>query len=91
MRRNKLLPGLKSNPDVKNLAAACDTGDISIAHLINRRLEHSAQSKDCKFSRATVNELRSEGLADVRQAIADVEWLEPRQLGHGIRVYDLTR
>jgi len=32
-----------------------------------------------------------EGLADVRQAIADGEWLEPRRLRHGIRVYDLTR
>ena len=87
----KLPPTLKSNPDVQKLAAACDTGDITIAHLINRRLDHSAQSKDCEFSRTTVNELWAEGLADVRQAISDVEWLEPRQLGHGIRVYDLTR
>jgi NTE family protein len=86
-----LPPALKSNPDVKKLAAACDTGDITIAHLINRRLEHSAQSKDAEFSRTTVNELWAEGLADVRRAIADVEWLEPRQSGHGIRVYDLTR
>jgi NTE family protein len=87
----KLPPGLKSNPDVTKLAAACDTGDVTIAHLINRRLEHSAQSKDCEFSRSTVNELWAEGLADVRRAVADVEWLEPRQLGNGIRVYDLTR
>jgi hypothetical protein len=31
------------------------------------------------------------GLADVRRAMADVEWLQPRQLRHGTRVYDLTR
>jgi NTE family protein len=87
----RLPPALKSSPDVKKLAAVCDTGDITIAHLINRRLEHSAQSKDCEFSRTTVNELWAEGLADVRRAIADAEWMEPRELGHGVRVYDLTR
>ncbi len=48
------------------------------------------QPKDREFSRATVNELWAEGLADVRHAVADVEWLEPRQLGR-LRVYDLTR
>jgi NTE family protein len=87
----QLPSALKSKPDVRKLAAACDTGDITIAHLINRRLTHAAQSKDCEFSRATVNELWAEGLADVRRAIADVEWLEPRKMGNGIRVYDLTR
>ena len=87
----RLPPALKSNPDVKKLAAVCDKGDITIAHLINRRLEHSAQSKDAEFSRTTVNELWAEGLADVRQAIVDVEWMEPREMGHGIRVYHLTR
>jgi NTE family protein len=86
----KLPPALKSNPDVQKLAAVCHTGDITIAHLINRRLEHSAQSKDAEFSRSTVNELWAEGLADVRRANADVEWMEPRELGHGVRVYDLT-
>lgn len=87
----KLPPSLKADPDVRKLAAVCDTGDITIAHLINRRLTHSAQSKDYEFSRATVNELWAEGLADVRRAIADVEWMEPQELGHGIRVYELTR
>ena len=87
----ELPEALKSKPDVKKLVAVCDTGDITIAHLINRRLEHSAQSKDAEFSRTTVNELWAEGLADVRQAIADREWLEPRELGHGIRVHHLTR
>ena len=87
----ELPAALKSKPDVKRLAAVCDTGDITIAHLINRRLEHSAQSKDAEFSRTTVNELWAEGLADVRQAVADREWMEPRELGHGIRVYHLAR
>ena len=38
-----------------------------------------------------VNELWAEGPADVRRAMADVEWLEPRQLAHGLRINDLTR
>ncbi len=44
-----------------------------------------------RFSRTTVNELWAEGLADVRRPVADVEWMESRELGHGIRVYHLTR
>jgi NTE family protein len=77
--------------DVLSLSEACKGGKITIAHLINRRLSHSAQSKDYEFSRETVNELWAAGLHDVRSACANKEWAEPEELWEGMRVFDLTR
>jgi NTE family protein len=87
----KLPPALAEDPDVQKLSTACAAGKITIAHLINRRLSHSAQSKDYEFSRATVNELWAAGLEDVRRAAADRNWADPEELWEGVRVFDLTR
>jgi NTE family protein len=87
----QLPPSLRNGPDGRQLARLCDQGDITIAHLINRRLSHSAQSKDYDFSRTTINELWQAGLEDVRQSVAKVDLLKPRDAGLGMRVYDLTR
>jgi NTE family protein len=87
----KLPPELAEDPDVQNLAAVSEAGKITIAHLINRRLSHSAQTKDYEFSRATINELWAAGLDDVRRAMTKRVWAEPQQLWEGTRVYDLTR
>jgi NTE family protein len=87
----QLPPGLRNSPDGRQLARLCDQGDITIAHLINRRLSHSAQSKDYDFSRTTINELWQAGLEDVRRSVANVDLLRARDAGLGMRVYDLTR
>jgi len=87
----KLPPSLSNDPDVQALSKLCNGGEITLAHLINRRLSHSAQSKDYEFSRTTVNELWAAGLQDVRRAVANVDFIRPRELGLGMRVYDLTR
>src|SRR5262249_51805436 len=42
-------PELRNSPDGRELYRLCDQGDITIAHLINRRLKYSAQSKDYQF------------------------------------------
>jgi len=84
-------PALRNSPDGRELARLCDQGDITIAHLINRRLTHSAQSKDYDFSRTTVNELWAAGLEDVRRSVANVDLLKARDAGLGMRVYDLTK
>jgi NTE family protein len=81
----------KDDPDVVALNKLCNVGDITLAHLINRRMSHSAQSKDYEFSRATVNELWAAGLEDVRHAVANIDFLRPMEVGFGMRVYDLTR
>jgi NTE family protein len=87
----RLPANLKDDADVISLRKLCNMGDVTIAHLINRRLSHSAQSKDYEFSRATVNELWAAGLDDVRHAALNVDFLQPRELGIAMRVYDLTR
>jgi Patatin phospholipase len=46
-------PALANDPDAQVLSKAHGVGKITIAHLINRRLSHSAQTKDYEFSRAT--------------------------------------
>jgi NTE family protein len=88
---DRLPAELKEDPDVLALRKHCDMGEITVAHLINRRMSHSAQSKDYEFSRATVNELWATGLDDVRRAVANIDFLRPREMGLGMRVYDLTR
>jgi NTE family protein len=87
----KLPPAFAEDPDVHKLSAACISGKITVAHLINRRLPHSTQSKDYEFSRLTVNELWEAGLHDVRSAAGNKHWVEPEELWEGMRVYDLTR
>jgi len=87
----RLPPQLKNSPDGRELYRLCDQGDVTIAHLINRRLQYSSQSKDYEFSRTTVNQLWDAGLEDVRQAVAKFDLLKPSATGLGMRVYDLTR
>ena len=82
---------LKQSPDGRELERLCDQGDVTIAHLINRRLQYSAQSKDYEFSRTTVNQLWDAGLEDVRQAVSKFDLLKPTAEGLGMRIYDLTR
>jgi len=87
----QLPPALRNSPDGRELTRLCAQGDITIAHLINRRLTYSAQSKDYDFSRTTVNELWAAGLEDVRRSVANVDLLKARDAGFGMRVYDLTK
>jgi hypothetical protein len=88
----KLPPTLAADADAKLLSEASKAGQITVAHLINRRLPYSAQSKDVEFSRATVTELWSAGLHDVRRAAANTDWTKPdNELWEGMRIYDLTK
>jgi NTE family protein len=65
--------------------------EITIAHLINRRFAHSANSKDYEFSRTTVRQLWQAGLDDVRRAHAHRDWLKATEVESGVRVFDLTK
>ena len=87
----KMPAELHEDPDYKLLRPAVEKQRcITIAHLINRRLSHSTNSKDYEFSRATVRQLWEAGLEDVRRACAHREWLEATEVLPGVRVYDLT-
>lgn len=87
----KLPPEFEHDADVKTVSQFCVSGNITIAHLINRRLSHTSQSKDYEFSRATINELWTAGREDVRRAARNTNWVEPEETWAGIRTYDLTR
>ena len=85
----KLPSGLAEDPDAQKLAPLCDDREYTIARIINRRTTKSGNNKDYEFSRATVNEAWAAGLEDVRHSKANIEWMQPMNLGPGVRVYDL--
>ena len=88
----KLPPDLADDPDYKLLQASVGQEHrITIAHLINQRYAHSANSKDYEFSRTTIRELWQAGLEDVRRASAHPDWFRAREVVSGIRVLDLSR
>jgi NTE family protein len=87
----KLPEALQSDPDVQKLKAVSTRGAVTLVHFINRHDTYSSHFKDAEFSRATVTELWEAGQSDVRHAIAHPEWRRLTDLGHGMRVYDITR
>jgi NTE family protein len=86
----KLPEGLQSDPDVQRLKAVSTRGAVTLVHFTNRHGTCSSHFKDTEFSRATVDELWAAGEGDVRQAITHPEWRRLTDLGHGIRIYDIT-
>ncbi len=87
----KLPASLHHDPDYKLLQPLAEyKRHLTIAHLINRRLASSANSKDYEFSRTTVRELWQAGLDDVRRAVSHRAWLEAQELVEGVRVFDLA-
>jgi len=88
---SKLPAELHDDSDYKVLAPFAEhKRQITIAHLINRRLPTSINAKDYEFSRATVRQLWEAGLDDVRRACARRKWLEAREVVNGVRVLDLS-
>jgi NTE family protein len=88
----KLPADLQEDPDYKLLQGALgQKREITIAHLINRRFAHSADSKDHEFSRTTVRQLWQAGLDDVRRTAAHRDWLKATEVESGVRVFDLSR
>jgi NTE family protein len=86
----KLPEALRSDPDVQRLNAVSTRGAVTLIHFTNRHGTDSSRFKDAEFSRATVEELWTAGETDVREAIAHPEWRHLTDLGHGIRIYDIT-
>jgi len=85
----KLPADIKADPDVQKLTGLCDNRDWTIAHINNRRPEQGGQSKDAEFSRSAVMERWTAGLEDVRYSAASLDWMQPMELGGGVRVYYL--
>jgi NTE family protein len=87
----KLPAALRDDPDYKLLQPLSECKrHITIAHLINRHLASSANSKDFEFCRTTVRKLWQEGLDDVRRTVSYRAWLNARKIVDGMRVFDLA-
>jgi NTE family protein len=86
---DKLPPELKVDPDAQKLIPLCDERQWTIAHVNNRRPSHAGQAKDADFSRSTVLACWAAGLDDIRCSAANLDWLQPLDLGPGIQVYYL--
>jgi len=77
--------------ELENLRRALSRLLEKLAHLLNRRFAHSANSKDYEFSRTTVRELWQAGLDDVRRTRAHRDWFKATEVESGVRVFDLSR
>jgi NTE family protein len=85
----KLPADLQADPDVQKLSTLCDDREWTIAHVNDRRPSHAGQAKDAEFSRATVNARWAGGLEDIRRSAANLDWMQPLDLGPGIQMYFL--
>jgi len=87
----KLPVKLHDDPDYKLLPPLAELKrNITIAHLLNRRLASSTNAKDFEFSLATVRQLWEAGRADVRRTVSHRTWLNARDLVEGVKVFDLS-
>jgi NTE family protein len=87
----KLPSELHDDPDYKALAPIAELKrQITIAHLVNRRLPTSINAKDYEFSRATVRQLWQAGLDDVRRTYANLKRLKASEVVKGVRVFELS-
>ncbi len=86
---DKLPPEIKADPDAQRLMPLCDKREWTIAHVNNRRPSHAGQSKDADFSRTTVVAGWAAGLEDIRHSAANLEWMQPLNVGPGVQLYYL--
>ncbi|MDQ6685308.1 MAG: patatin-like phospholipase family protein [Pseudomonadota bacterium] len=85
----KLPAALRNDPDAKALAALPDEPPVAVVHLIYRSKHYESQSKDYEFSRASMLEHWSSGVADTAQTLADPRWTHRGAMKGGVEVFDL--
>jgi NTE family protein len=64
--------------------------NVTIVHLINRRLDSASSAKDYEFSRMTMRQHWEAGLEDVRRTCANPKWAKATEIVDGVRAFDLT-
>ena len=86
----KLPAHLRDDPDAKALAALPVEGAVDVVHLIYRSKHYESQSKDYEFSRASMIEHWSAGLADTQATLEDPRWQGRERRADGVHVFDLA-
>jgi NTE family protein len=87
---SKLPDNLKDDPSVKFLNEAAKENTVTVVHLIYRRKNYEASSKDYDFSRLNMLEHWASGVHDVDLSMRHKDWLERPQNGETMVTYDLT-
>ena len=87
----KLPAKFHADPDYRLLAPLAEyKRQITILHLINRRLGSAWSAKDYEFSRATVLQHWEAGVEDVRSTCAHPDWDSATELVNGVHAFDLS-
>jgi len=86
----KLPPALRDDPDARALARLPAESAVTVVHLIYRSKHYESQSKDYEFSRASMLEHWSAGVADTTQTLTDPRWLSRKPATSGVEIFDLT-
>ena len=61
-----------------------------MVHLIYRSKHYESQSKDYEFSRASMIEHWSAGMADTQGTLGDPRWTQRELPSHGVHVFDFA-
>src|SRR5678815_3269818 len=86
----RLPASLRDDPDAKVLAGLPSETSVDVVHLIYRSKHYESQSKDYEFSRASMLEHWSAGIADTTQTLADPRWRDRKPAESGVQIFDLT-
>ena len=87
----KMPPKFRADTDYRLLAPIAQyKRNITIMHLINRRLDTASSAKDYEFSRATIRQHWEAGLDDVRRTCAHPDWANAMEIYDGVRAFDLA-
>ena len=86
----KLPDDLKNDPLVAVLNDAAKENTVTVVHLIYRRKNYEASSKDYDFSRLNMVEHWTAGEQDVDLSMSHPDWLRQPQNGETMVTWDLT-
>ena len=86
----RLPASLRDDPDAKALASLPAEGAVSVVHLIYRSKHYESQSKDYEFSRTSMTEHWSAGIADTQTSLEDPRWTRRDVPSHGVHVFDFA-
>jgi NTE family protein len=87
---SRLPDDLKNDPDYAILHEAAKENTVTVVHLIYRRKNHEASSKDYDFSRLNMIEHWKSGEQDVNRSMTRPQCLQEPQHGETMRAWDLT-
>ncbi|HEY0331256.1 MAG TPA: patatin-like phospholipase family protein [Rhodopseudomonas sp.] len=88
---DKLPDELRNDPAYAILHEAAEENTVSVVHLIYRKRNYEASSKDYDFSRLNMVEHWKSGEQDVHLSMRHPDWLQPPQHGETMVTFDLTK